>query len=83
MRQRKREPSFIEQNPEYLLIYNSLLKDASFWNNSAQYWLGREATRRGECLLRGDIPGYKQVIHSEELHYPHVIYNQIPSKYKY
>ena len=73
MPRRKREPSFIESNPEYLLIYNRLIKEAKFWNNSAQYWLGKEAKRRSECLLRGDIVGYKQEVHSEKLHYPEII----------
>ena len=52
---RKREPHFLELNPYYNLKYNELLKEARVWNNSAQYWLSREATRRAACLLNSDI----------------------------
>jgi len=70
----KREPHFLELNPYYNLKYNELLKEASVWNNSAQYWLGREALRRAACLLNGDISGYEQVKHSNDLCYPYLFY---------
>ena len=70
----KIEPSFLELNPYYNLKYNELLKEARVWNNSAQYWLGQEALRRANCLLRGDIDGYTMVKHSHELYYPYLIY---------
>ena len=67
--------NFLEENPEYHLKYYELIKDARIWNNSGQYWLGKEATRRAKCLLQGDITGYDKVIHSHELHYPGVVMN--------
>ena len=69
----KHEPHFLQLHSEYHLKYNELRKEARIWNNSAQYWLGKEATRRADCLLRGDIAGYKQVAYSDVLHYPQVI----------
>ena len=72
----KPEPHFLEQNPQYHLKYNELLKEARIWNNSGQYWLGKEANRRANCLLQGNIDGYKEVTHSHELHYPGVVYNR-------
>ena len=72
----KLEPHFLEQNPQYHLKYNELLKEARIWNNSGQYWLGKEANRRANCLLLGDITGYEKVTHSHELHYPGVVYNR-------
>ena len=72
----KSEPHFLEQNPQYHLKYNELLKEARIWNNSGQYWLGKEANRRANCLLLGDITGYEKVTHSHELHYPGVVYNR-------
>jgi len=70
----KKEPHFLELNPYYNLKYNELLKEASVWNNSAQYWLGREALRRAACLLNGDISGYGQVKYSDDLCYPYLLY---------
>ena len=57
----KRETHFLEQNPHYNLKYNELMKEARIWNNSAQYWLGKEALRRAACLLNGDISGYERI----------------------
>lgn len=65
------ENNFLQENPNYHLEYTILRKEARVWNNSAQYWMGQEATRRAECLLRGDIDGYKEVKHSHALYYPH------------
>ena len=67
--------NFLEEKPEYHLKYYELIKDARIWNNSGQYWLGKEATRRAKCLLQGDITGYEKVTHSHELHYPGVVMN--------
>jgi len=65
--------TFLQDNPEYHLKYNELLKEARIWNNSAQYWMSLEAGRRAKCLLNGDIDGYKQAKHSHELQYPYSI----------
>ena len=67
--------TFLQDNPKYHIKYYELLKEASVWNNSAQYWLGQEATRRAACLLNGDIDGFNIVRHSDELCYPHVVLN--------
>ena len=67
--------NFLEENPEYHLKYYELLKEATIWNNSGQYWLGKEANRRASCLLQGDVLGYEKVIHSDVLHYPGVVMN--------
>ena len=60
---------FLQKNPEYNLLYLQLLKEARIWNAMSQYWLGSEANRRANCLLKGDIDGYKQVKHSNELYF--------------
>ena len=70
-----RTNNFLDENPEYHLKYYELIKEARIWNNSGQYWLGKEATRRANCLHQGDIAGYEKVTHSEELHYPGVVMN--------
>ena len=61
--------NFLQENPEYNLLYHQLLKEARVWNSISQYWLANEATRRANCLLKGDIDGYKQVKHSNELYF--------------
>ena len=71
--QHRAQNTFLQDNPEYHAKYYELLKEARVWNNTAQYWLGREADRRAACLLKGDVEGYKLARHSDELHYPQVI----------
>tara|TARA_B110000285_G_C15112033_1_gene611700 strand:- start:746 stop:976 length:231 start_codon:yes stop_codon:yes gene_type:complete len=60
--------NFLIQNPEYHLKYYELLKEARIWNNTAQYWMGAEASRRAKCLANGDIAGYLSCRHSDELY---------------
>ena len=69
MGKRRREKHFLENNPEYIVIYYALLKEARVWNGSGQYWLGRESEKRAKYLLEGDIKGYEKVPKSEELFY--------------
>ena len=69
----KRNISFIELNPEYHKLYYNLLDEAKYWNSCSQYWLGKEATRRAECLLRGDVLEYQKAKYSDQLYYPHCI----------
>ena len=69
--------TFILENPEYHLKYIELLKESRVWNNSAQYWLGQEAIRRANCLLRGDVDGYNTVKHSHVLCYPYLLNNMV------
>jgi hypothetical protein len=66
-RSHKREPTLIETEPEFGIIYNQLRKDARVWNSQGQYWLAQECNRRANALLRGDIVEYKVVKHSHEL----------------
>ena len=66
---KKREEHFLELNPGYNIEYYRLLRDAKIWNSQGQYWLGREAERRANSLLRGDIKEYERVTHSEELYF--------------
>ena len=65
----KREPSFIELNPEYNIIYYQLLKDGRVWTSCGQYWLAKEANRRANALLTGDLDQYKIVKHSHDLYF--------------
>ena len=64
----KREPTLIETDLEYAIIYHQLRKDARVWNSTGQYWLGKESDRRADALLRGDIGQYIIVKHSHELY---------------
>ena len=66
---KKREKHFLELNDNYHLIYKRLLKEADFWNNSGQYWLGKETYLRAVNLLNGDIDNYKKPIRSESLYF--------------
>ena len=66
----KTEPHYFTKEPEYLLLYNELLKNESYWRGSGQYFMAQECQRRAKCLLDGNIEGYKQVVHSEKLFFP-------------
>ena len=66
---RKNEKHFLELNPEYHLKYYELIRDARIWNSIGQYWLGKECERRANCLLNGNIEGYKEVKHTEALYF--------------
>jgi len=63
----KKEPHYFTKEPKYLILYNELIKNESFWRNSGQYFMARECNRRAKCLLDGNKEGYQQVIHSEDL----------------
>lgn len=49
----KVKENFLINNPEYNILYQNLLKEARIWNNSGQYWLGREAEKKALALLNG------------------------------
>ena len=69
-KQRERvENNFLNEHPEYHLLYYQLLKQATFWNNSGQYWLGKETYQRAKHLLNGEIEQSKKPIQSERLYY--------------
>jgi len=63
----KREPHYFEKDTFALLNYNRLIREAREWNNSGQYWLGKEAERRAKCLIENNQVDYKRQVHSEEL----------------
>ena len=47
--------TFLEQNAEYLIAYHDLRKQEKMWQDQSQYWLSKEACRRANALLRGDL----------------------------
>ena len=59
--------TFLQENIEYFIKYHELCKEAQVWNNTSQYWLGKEAERRAQCLLNGDVSGYLQRKKPEDL----------------
>ena len=63
------EKNLLEEQPEYNLIYQRLLKEARVWNNSGQYWLGAESMRKAKQLLNGDISECNVPNKSENLFY--------------
>ena len=63
----KREKHFLEKNPEYIIIYYTLLKEARVWNSIGQYWLGRTSEIRAKYLLEGNVDEYKKIPRSESL----------------
>ena len=54
----------------YLRDYHELLKEAKTWSGKGQTKLAREAERRANCLLTGNLDGYQQQVHSEHLFTP-------------
>ena len=60
--------TFIEQNAEYLISYHDLRKQEKMWQDQSQYWLSKEAGRRADALLRGDLAEYHAQKHSDELY---------------
>ena len=54
----------------YLREYHELLKVARTWDGRGQTKLAREAERRANCLLTGNIEGYHKQVHSEYLFTP-------------
>ena len=54
----------------YLREYHELLKEAKTWSSQGQVKLAREADRRAQCLLTGNLDGYQKQVHSEHLFTP-------------
>jgi len=65
----KRNPHLLETNSEYNQIYQRLLKEARFWNNSGQYWLGNEASKKAKQLLNGNTDGCEIATKTEDFFY--------------
>ena len=63
----KKEPHYFEKDPLACLNYNRLIKEARNWNNSGQYWLGRESEILAEQLLNGKEEAATKVVRSEQL----------------
>ena len=55
------QDNFLLKNPEHLLKYNELQKEARTWTSQGEYWLGEDAEVRSECLLKGNVEGSKGV----------------------
>jgi hypothetical protein len=66
----KRNIHLFETNPEYVILYQELLKNENYWRNSGQYFMARECGRRAKCLLNENIDDYKKVTHTEDLYCP-------------
>ena len=64
---RKREPSFLELNNEYLLMYMRYLKEERVWESTGQYWLAKETNIRAKALLNGNVEDALKPIRSEKL----------------
>ena len=60
----------IARDGNYLREYHELLKVARTWDGRGQTKLAREAERRANCLLTGNIEGYHKQVHSEYLFTP-------------
>ena len=66
-RQKERvQNNFLNENPEYHLLYYQLLKEAKFWNNSGQYWLGKEAEKKAAGLLNGQLEQATTITKTEQ-----------------
>jgi len=54
-------------NNEHMLRYFQLLKEARVWGAQGQSRLSMEAERRANCLLKGNVSDYENVVHSERI----------------
>ena len=60
----------VAREGNYLREYHELLKIARTWDGRGQTKLAREAERRAQCLLVGNLEGYQKEVHSEHLFTP-------------
>ena len=58
--------NFLISNPEYNILYQNILKEARIWNNSGQYWLGKEAEKKAMGLLNGGLEQAKVITKTEQ-----------------
>ena len=61
--------NFLISNPEYNILYQNLLKEERVWNNSGQYWLGKEAEKKAIGLLNGNLEQAKVITKTEQFFY--------------
>ena len=59
-------PHLFLSRPDLHLRYHELLKEARIWNNSGQYWLGKEAEILAEQLLKGDESAATKIVRTEQ-----------------
>ena len=59
-------PHYFETDAHCHTRYHELLKEARIWNNSGQYWLGREAEILAEQLLKGDKSAATKIVKTEQ-----------------
>tara|TARA_Y100000996_G_scaffold191366_1_gene149689 strand:- start:2213 stop:2437 length:225 start_codon:yes stop_codon:yes gene_type:complete len=62
----KTKENFLITYPEYNILYQSLLKEARMWNNSGQYWLGKEAEKKAAGLLNGQLEQATTITKTEQ-----------------
>ena len=60
-------PHLFLSRPDLHHRYHELLKEARVWNNSGQYWLGRESEILAEQLLNGKEEAATKIVRSEQL----------------
>ena len=60
----------VAREGNYLREYHELLKTARTWYGRGQVKLAREAERRANCLLTGNLADYQKQVHSEHLFTP-------------
>jgi len=61
----KTKDNILITNPEYNILYQTLIKEARMWNNSGQYWLGKEAEKKALTLLNGNIDEARTITKTE------------------
>ena len=59
-------PHIFLTRPDLHHRYQELLKEARIWNNSGQYWLGREAEILAEQLLKGNKSAATKIVKTEQ-----------------
>tara|TARA_B100001094_G_C18189868_1_gene806381 strand:- start:4489 stop:4713 length:225 start_codon:yes stop_codon:yes gene_type:complete len=62
----KTKENFLITYPEHNILYQSLLKEARMWNNSGQYWLGKEAEKKAAGLLNGQLEQAMTITKTEQ-----------------
>ena len=65
-----RKKHLFENDIQYLILYNELLKTERYWRNNGQYFMAKECERRAKCLLNENIEDYNKITHTEDLYCP-------------
>ena len=64
-----KETHLFDVDSKYLHRYSELLKEARIWNNSGQYWLGKQCEILAGKLLRGEESVVTTIIKTEDHFY--------------